>query len=156
MSGSSITRKILSEAENAPPELGVPGFIAMQCYAGTLNRTFVIFICFDGLYGSKFRGPASNLVPGFFRPMQGMLADPANGFLLDTVRRLAGVRGGFLFPRAEIAFVGFNHNSKWGTGGIPHSGRIEIKRTSGTTCEFVLLGHVNGREIRETVLDGGK
>jgi hypothetical protein len=63
---------------------------------------------------------------------------------------------GVLFPGAEIAVVGFNPNSKWGTGGIPHSGGIEIKRSSGTTCEFVLLGHVNGREIRETVLDGGK
>jgi hypothetical protein len=81
-----------------------------------------------------------------------MLADPAKGFLVDTVRGLAGG----LFPGAEIAVVGFNPNSKWGTGGIPHSGGIEIKRSSGTTCEFVLLGHVNGREIRETVLDGGK
>jgi hypothetical protein len=88
--------------------------------------------------------------------MQGMLAGPANGFLLDTARRFGWGSRWVLFPRAEIAVVGFNPDSKWGTGGIPHSGGIEIKRSSGTTCEFVLRGHVNGREIRETVLDGGK
>ena len=70
--------------------------MVMQYYAETLHRAFVIFICFDGLYGSKFRGVVSNFVHGFFRPMQGMLADPAKGFLVDTVRGLVGgfVSGG--------------------------------------------------------------
>src|ERR1700677_3898945 len=83
----------------------------------------------------------------FFDPCKECSRIPLKAFL--WIR--CGGWWGDLFPGAEIAVVGLNPNSKWGTGGIPHLGRIEIKRSSGTTCEFVLLGHVNGREIRENV-----
>jgi hypothetical protein len=154
MSHNSIVREILSEAGDAPPDQGVPGFVAMQYYAGILNRTFAIFICSDGLYGWKFCGPVTNRAPGFFLPLQEMLGDPAEGFLLETVRKLAGVRGGFFIPRSDIAAVEFNPNPKWGMGGIPHSGRIEIKRSSGKRCEYILLGNVNGYETRNSILRG--
>jgi hypothetical protein len=39
-------------------------------------------------------------------------------------------------------------------GGIPHSGRLEVKHVSGRTAEFILLGKVDGGAIRQAVLSG--
>jgi hypothetical protein len=132
------------------------GFVAMQYYALILNRTFVVFISAEGVYGWKVAGPVA-AGPGssrYFGPYQQMLEDPSKMPSQDDVRKLANLRGGFFIPRSSIVEVVFNSKRKWGMGGIPHLGRLEVKHISGRKIEFILLGKVDGEAIRNAVLKG--
>ena len=132
------------------------GFIAMQYYALILNRTFVVFTSPEGIYGWKVEGivAAGRGASRYFEPYQQMLEDPAQLPSQEAVRKLSNLPGGFFISRSSITGVEFNPKPKWGMGGIPHSGRIEVKHISGRTAEFILLGKVDGEAIRYAILTG--
>jgi hypothetical protein len=137
-----------------PDEPPFPGFVAMEYYSFILNRTFVVFCLPEGLYGWKAQGPVSNANPAYFHPYLALLDAPALMRSRDSVYSLAKLPGGFVIPRSSIASAEFDPSSKWGMGGIPHSGKIKIRLTSGRSRELVLLGRVRGEKIRDQIFTG--
>lgn len=133
-------------------EQALSGFVGMEYYALILNRTYVVFAAPDGLYGWKAEGPVSAVRPQFFEPYQRMLEDPELMRDRGAVEDLAKLKGGFSIAGSDISYVEASDKSKWGMGGIPHSGRIRIGLTSGKWREFILLGSVSPEVIRDTVL----
>ena len=128
------------------------GFVAMEYYALMLNRTFVVFVSPDGLYGWKAAGVVPAGVRDYFKPLSEMLKDPKVMHDIVAVRKLAGLKGGFFIPRSEISSAEFIAKPKSGMGGIPHSGRILVSLISGKTREFILLGKVDGVQIQHLIL----
>jgi hypothetical protein len=152
--GVSPAVRILQKVSAAGSTMRKPmgGFVAMEYYALILNRTFVVFIAPDGLYGWKAQGPVAADSPSYFNPYARMLEDLDLMQDLNAVRELANLRGGFVIPRSEIASVEAIHRKKWGLGKIPHSGRAVIHFVHGGRREFILLGNVNVDGTREAIL----
>jgi energy-coupling factor transporter transmembrane protein EcfT len=143
--------------DSIPPEdasAGEPlsGFVAMEYFALIMNRTFVVFIAPDGLYGWKAQGPVSAGNPAYFQPYAEMLEDPELMHDINAVRDLAKLNGGFMTPRSEIVSVEVIDKPKWGMAAIAHSGRISIRSASGRAREFILLGNVDGEQIKQSIL----
>jgi hypothetical protein len=128
------------------------GFVAMEFYALILNRTFVVFIAPEGLYGWKALGAVTASNSTYFQPYLEMLEDPDLTRDREAIRRLSELKGGFFIPRSEIVAVDLIYKRKWGMGAIPHSGRIRIRISSGKSREFVLLGSVSLESTRERIL----
>src|SRR5277367_2320703 len=89
------------------------GFIAMEYFALILNRTFVIFIGPDSLYGWKAVGPIPAGVPLYFQKYAEILDDPRLMHDITAVRKLAELKGGFIIPRSEIRAVEVVPEKKW-------------------------------------------
>jgi hypothetical protein len=141
--------EVLDE-EPLPSQLSkspLSGFVAMEYFWLILNRTYVVFIAPEGLYGWKVRGPVTNADRTFYEPYQEMLKD--DEFMRDwqAIEKLSRLRGGFVIERMAIVSVEYNERQKWGMGGIPHSGRINVKLSDGKTREFILLGFAIGDEL---------
>jgi hypothetical protein len=142
------------DEEPPPSQLSkspLSGFVAMEYFWLILNRTFVVFIAPEGLFGWKARGPVTNLDRTFYEPFQEMLTD--DEFMRDrqAIEKLSRLRGGFFIERSAIAAVAYNERQKWGMGGIPHSGRINVKLVDGKTREFILLGFAIGDELKDKI-----
>lgn len=146
--------KLLDQLAAEPNAVGPPfsGFVAMEYYCLILNRTFVVFCLEEGLYGWKAQGPVSNLNPSYFHPYLELLGAPALMRSSETVRSLAKLPGGFFLPRSTILQLEFDPSSKWGMGGIPHSGKLKVRLASRKSREFILLGSVQGEDIRNQIL----
>jgi hypothetical protein len=123
----------------------------MEYYWLILNRTFVVFVAPEGLYGWKAVGIVTNLDRTFYEPYQEMLKD--DEFMRDhqAIEKLSRLRGGFFIERSAIASVAYDERQKWGMGGIAHSGRINVKLTDGKTREFILLGFAMGDELKDKI-----
>jgi hypothetical protein len=126
----------------------------MEYFALILNRTFVVFIAPEGLYGYKAIGPVTTAAPLFFEPLVDMLKDPELMHDKEAVKQLSELKGGFFIPRSDIAAVEVIPTQKWGMGPIPHSGRIRVSLSSGQSREFILLGIVDGEAVRQRILSG--
>jgi hypothetical protein len=120
-----------SEKDGAP----LSGFVGLEYYALILNRTFVVFVAPEGLYGWKAEGI--------------VMRDR------DAVRKLSNLKGGFFIPRSAIVSAEAVYKQKWGMGAIPHSGRIKVSLSSGKSREFVLLGSVDVNSIQQRIMVGG-
>jgi hypothetical protein len=55
-------------ADGVSPAAPLSGFVAMEYFAATLNRTFVVFVAPDGLYGWRVEGPVSARNRLYFEP----------------------------------------------------------------------------------------
>jgi hypothetical protein len=128
------------------------GFVAMEYYWLILNRTYLVFIAPEGLYGWRAQGPRTNFNPSYFGPYQEMLED--NEFMRNrrAIEKLSQLRGGFFLQGSAIISVVADDQSKWGMGGIPHSGRIKVRLSSGKSREFILLGRVSPEGIRDRIV----
>jgi hypothetical protein len=148
------TLDILDE-ETPDSQLGkkaLSGFVAMEYFWLILNRTFVVFIAPEGLYGWRTCGPVTNRNLNFFQPWQDLIDDPEFMRDLASMQKLSRLRGGFFIDRSAIASVEINERPKWGMGGIPESGRILLHLTSGKTREFILLGSIYPGTIRDNIV----
>lgn len=141
-----------NESNNRGTNAAVSGFVAMEYYAGILNRTFVIFVAREGLYGWKAAGPVPAGDPQYFLPLTKVLEDPKIMQDVVAVRELSKRKGGFFIPRSEIKSAEAIAKQKWGMGGIPHTGRILVHFVSGDRREFILLGRVDADRIRRAML----
>ena len=128
------------------------GFVAMEYYALIWNRTFVVFIAPEGLYGWKAAGAVMAGAGRYFEPFAQLLEDGELMRDLTAIKKLAALRGGFFIPRAEIRSVEEVPKRKPGMGGIPHTGRILIYFASGGRREFILLGNVDAARIAQSIL----
>jgi hypothetical protein len=133
-----ILEEAASESDRRQPALF--GFVAMEYFWLILNRTFVIFVTLDGLYGWRARGPVSNSNPRYFETYQEMLK--GEEFTRDrrAIQKLSRLAGGFLIDWSQVVSIEADDRQKWGMGGIPHSGRVHVRLKSGKSREFILLG----------------
>jgi len=154
MSGdkSQISTNAVSASRCDAQNSQLSGFVAMEYYALMLNRTFVVFVSPDGLYGWKAAGVVPAGVGDYFKHYSEMLKDPKVMHDIAAVRNLASLKGGFFIPRSEIRSAEFIAKPKLGMGGIPHSGRVLVSLTSGKSREFILLGKADGEHIRRLIL----
>ncbi len=127
------------------------GFVAMEYYWLILNRTYVVFIAPEGLYGWRAQGPRTNSDPSYFEPFQEMIED--NEFMRNrrVIEKLSRLAGGFFLDRSAIVSVEAVDRRKWGMGGIPHTGRIHLRLSTGQSREFVTLGSVNPESVRDRI-----
>jgi len=131
------------------------GFVAMEYFCLILNRTFVVFVAPEGLYGWRAEGPVTASRAMYFELYVLMLRDPELMRNHEAVKRLAKLPGGFFIPRRDIIAVDVDYRQKWGMGPIPHSGRIRLRTASGDTRKFILLGSVDPDAIQRNILSGG-
>jgi len=145
---------ILSEESSESELLKSPlaGFVGMECDWLIMNRTYLVFAASEGLYGWRARGSVTNLDRTYYMPYQAMLED--SDFMRDrrAIERRSRLRGGFFLERASITAVVADDRQKWGMGGIPHSGRIYLWLRSGRWREFILLGSVSPKGLRERIM----
>ena len=130
------------------------GFVAMEYYGLFMNRTFVVFVSPDGLYGWKAEGTVTSTQSMYFEPYAEMLRDPELMQNMESVRRLSNLRGGFFIPRSDIISSDVLYKEKWGMGTIPQSGRIRLRLVSGKSREFILPGNVDADSIRQSIMLG--
>lgn len=147
--------RILNDAHHGRLQTPMTGFVAMEYYGLILNRTYVVFIAPDGLYGWKAEGAVDCSRPMFFAPYEQMLKDHDLMTNPDAVRRLERLKGGFFIPREQIVSAEASYKTKWGMGAIPHSGRIRVRTVSGQSREFILLGSVDIDGMQQNIMHGG-
>jgi hypothetical protein len=146
----------ISESDQKTPRLF--GFVAMECYWLILNRTYLIFVAQEGMYGWRARGPVTNADPKYWEPLRDMLEDDKFMRNRQAIQKLSCLAGGFFLDRSAIISVEADYRSKWGMGGVPHSGHVHVRLASGRSREFILLGAVSPEGIRDriaSVLGGG-
>jgi hypothetical protein len=135
-------------------ETPLTGFVAMEYYGLILNRTYLVFVGPEGLYGWKAEGVVSGEQPLYFQPYAEMLDDPEMMRDRDAIRKLSELKGGFFIPRSAIVSAEIVDKQKWGMNKIPHCGRIRIGLATGKSREFILLGNVYPKSIQESILAG--
>lgn len=131
--------------------LALKGFVAMEYFWGILNRTFLVFIAPEGLYGWRVAGPVTNANRTYYEPWEEMLKDDEFMRGREAIRRLSRLRGGFFLERGVIDRVEADDRQKWGMGGILHSGRIHVFLKTGRSREFILLGVQYPEEARDRI-----
>lgn len=145
---------ILREAISSADLVKVPmsGFVAMEYYWLALNRTYVIFIAPEGLYGWLAQGPVAAPDHAYFEPYERMLRDELFTRNHAVIQKLSLLRGGFFFGRSEIASIVDDDRKKWGMGELPHTGTIRVRLVSGESREFIVLGRTNTGRIRHKII----
>lgn len=150
-----------SNVEDRSPHLTLPpqgkrtkyfGFIAMEYDYLILNRTFIIFVTPDALYGWRVRKSVSAYTPYYYERYLDMVEDEALAANLEEIKRVAGLPGGFVLPHSQLKSVEFTPKKKWGMGPVRHSGRLFITSQSDHRREFILLGEVDGSAIQREIL----
>jgi len=144
-----LTEGISASDRSKPP---VWGFVAMEYYWLVMNRTYVIFIAPEGLYGWLAQGPVAASNRTYFEPYQRMLQDERFMRNHTAIQKLSGLPGGFFIGRSEIASIADDDLKKWGMGELPHTGNIRVRLISGMTREFIVLGNVNTGRIRHKII----
>ncbi len=130
------------------------GFAAMEYYALIMNRSFLVFLRDEGLYGIKFRGLVSSNEGRYFDSVLNLLDDP--WFFPGTpafTKAMKDSRANFFISMSDILEIEFDGSAKWGMGQIPHAGKLRLRLSKGTTREFVLLGDAYGDGIRRMITE---
>lgn len=131
-----------------------PGFAVMEYYGLILNRSFLVYVSKEGLYGLKFRDLVDSREGRYFDDIVGLLDDPWFTPGTEAFRSAMQESGSsFFLPSAEIEDVEFDCSSKWGMGQIPHAGKLKIRLRNGKRRELILLGEAYGDGIRRVILE---
>lgn len=88
----------------------------MEYFGLILNRTFVIFVTPEALYGWKGRGPVTNMRSMYFPPYAQLLDNLALMHNREAIQKLASLKGGFVIPRSQVLGVELVGRKKWGMG----------------------------------------
>lgn len=128
------------------------GFVAMEFFWLILNRTYVVFVAPEGLYGWRAEGPVTNANKRYFEPYQQMLEDPGLMRDLVAIKRLSKLRGGFFWRSDEITSVSADDRSHWGMGGVVHSGHVRVRLVMGASKNFIILGEAIPMDIRDRII----
>lgn len=127
------------------------GFVAMEYYWLVMNRTYVIFIAPEGLYGWLAQGSVAASNHTYFEPYRRMLLDERLMRNHTAIQKLSSLPGGFFFARSEIASIADDDRKKWGAGGLPHTGTIRVRLVSGMSREFIVLGNMHTGRITHKI-----
>jgi hypothetical protein len=124
-------------------------FIAMQYYAGILNRSYVVQVSDSLIFCGRVQGLISAGVSG--RYDKSKLEDPyfyANPNLLETYHNDNVIRpelveldkANLLIHVTDIQDITYTPKKKWGMGDVIHAGRIFISLKNTKKVELILLG----------------
>ncbi|HEX8713227.1 MAG TPA: hypothetical protein VF730_15205 [Terracidiphilus sp.] len=144
-----LSTRFLRTDLTEPP---LSGFVAVEYYWLVMNRTYLVFIAPEGLYGWLAQGPFAVSSRSYFEPYRRMLADEE--FMRDriAIKKLSELRGGFFLDRSEIASIASDARYEWGLAGIPHTGRIHLRLISGERREFIILGAAQPDRVRDKIV----
>ena len=132
-------------------------FIAMQYYAGIMNRSFVVQVSDSIIFAGRVRGPIAAGVSRW--NSRQVIEDPyfyANKQLLEVYEKNDGRidpklvqedKANFLIQRNEIKRIEYTPKRKWGMGDVVHSGRIFITLKDNNKIELILLGKPDVNDI---------
>jgi len=128
------------------------GFAAMEYYGLILNRSFVVYVSPEGLYGLKFCGWVSSDAGSYFESALDVLDDPYFMPGTDAFRNaMNDARGSFFIPHENIMEVEFDGSPKWGMGRIAHAGKLRLRLRNGKRRELILLGNAYGDGIMRVI-----
>lgn len=144
-----LGRRISSSDRSQPP---LWGFLAMEYYWLILNRTYLVFVATEGLYGWQAQGPVAANNRSYFAAYRKMLGDEEFMRNRTAIGELSRLRGGFFLSRSEISSIEADDRQEWGMTGIPHTGRIHVHLVTGESREFIVLGKVIPDRIRTKIV----
>lgn len=132
-------------------------FIAMQYYAGILNRTVKVYVLEDLLSVTTIGGPLATPVfvteewydPNFY--IDQTLASELEKFNPLSKPFLLVGKTNYQIQRSSIARVEYDPTDKWGMGSVPHSGKILVQIIDGNEHEFILLGSQDGAFVKAMI-----
>jgi hypothetical protein len=138
----------------------IVSFLAMEYYAGILNRSYALVVTRNMVCGAKVFGAVSS-------PMTAGGAykweDARNFISRKTVDKYQSIdpespaflsidKNNFQIQYSNIQGIGFTSRRKMSMGGVPHSGSLFVQLTNGRKREFILLGSQDGAEIEKRML----
>ncbi len=134
-------------------------FVAMEYYRLIWNRTFEITLTSSAICGAFVQGVIASNSPSLEEVKASgdaiVLADPER--LIRSRVEAPGSPGylalhafNFALAQPMVREVRFNPKAKWGMGGVPHSGRLQIEARDGDHRELILLGEQDGTVLVET------
>jgi len=130
------------------------GFAAIEFRSVFRNRSFLVFVASEGLYGMKFSDSVRTPDLRYFEEPAKVFEDPwfvpGNPEFHEAMKES---RNNFFLPANEIAAVEFDATPRWGMGAIPHVGKLRVRLTSGRARELVVLGEVDGDGVRRVILE---
>jgi hypothetical protein len=156
------TKQLVTPAEylDLRGQPAVVSFLAMEYYAGILNRSYALIVTKNTICGAKVLGVVSS-------PMTASSAyewkNPRNFISRKTRDKYRSIdpespaflninRSNFQLPGSNIQGIGFTPRKKISMGGVPHSGSLFVQLTNGRKREFILLGNQEGEEIERRML----
>lgn len=141
-------------------------FVAMEYYWLMLNRTFLIVIQDDFLFGIKVNGlvsidaGANPLARQLIQPMvvRGDLENPYSYIKPRFITKMEDIdlvgsdflevdNANFRIKTSDIDKVTFNPTKKWGMGYYPHDGKVYVTTKNKEKREFIILGQQSGNLI---------
>lgn len=141
-------------------------FVAMEYYWLMLNRTFLIIIEDDFLFGIKVNGlvsidaGANPLARQLIQPMvvQGDLENPYSYIKPKFITKMEDIdlagsdfleveNANFRIRISDINTVTFDSTKKWGMGYYPHDGKVYVTTKKEGKREFIILGQQSGNLI---------
>ncbi len=126
---------------------GACNFIAMEYYAGILNRTFLVSAFSSGIGAMRVRGVMAN--PGYMAP--DIASNPmtyADPGILQRYRNASSDPKSFLnldganfyYSMPDIVSISTDMSRKWGMGNVRYSGRIVLHLEKSKPRELIFLG----------------
>jgi len=141
-------------------------FVAMEYYLLMLNRTFLIVVDKEFLFGIKVNGLISieagddPIAKSLSRAMavRGNLGDPNSYIKAKYIKQIEDIdltgpdflkvnKSNFRIRLSDIEKVFYDPKKKWGMGYYPHDGKVYIKMKSKKKREFIILGRQLGKVI---------
>jgi hypothetical protein len=143
--------------DHSPPYGFTWSFVALEYYAGILNRVYLLLVGDRVLAGAYMGGPIAAV------PRPATSEQPGYWLSERRLRDYAGVDVSgpdfcsqhwfnFQYPRSTIVDVRYNARPKWGMGNVPYSGRLHIAFRESRERELILLGRQDGPAIRDRLL----
>ena len=146
-----IRKETIQQRLGLPADAFPVAFIAMEYWAFLLNRTFLVFVRDNYLWGIKVKGIVGAPPPPFEKRWNNLEHFLTNKFLRrhpeiatpsDTLVRKSWCN--FRINVATIEAIVFDPTPKWGMGTIPHSGKLYIAFEGGKQREFILISDQDG------------
>lgn len=127
-------------------------FVAMEYWAGALNRTYLVFAKENHLSGIIVRGVSAapltkTAIAQWFNIhfyLSKRIIAKYSKVNLGSKEILQCNPANFRIPKASIERLDWDGTEKWGMGTVPHTGKINVYFKNGRKREFILLGSQNG------------
>ena len=146
-------------------------FIAMQYFGLILNRTYLVLLTKDRLFGIKVNGLVSvesggNILAREISNTMTVKGDLQNPYSyikskyldkiqdldLNDVDILKQDKSNFSIHRVDVINTYHDPNKKWGMGYYPHDGKVYVSTNDGKNKELIILGNQSGHKIANLIL----
>jgi hypothetical protein len=132
-------------------------FIAMQYFAGILNRTVKVYVLKDLLSVGKVGGLIADPIVAteeWYNPKS--YVDPKLEYRYKNIDPsseifLSIADSNYQIKLSSIVKIEFDPTDKWGMGAVPHTGKIYVNTLDGNKYEFILLGIQDGVHIKTMI-----